>query len=572
MMKEIPRNEHPRPDFLRNDWINLNGEWDFEIDTSTTGIEKEFYLPEKKFKERIVVPFPPESTLSRIKNTDFMVSVWYKRKIEIPENWKHKRIFLNFGAVDFFTNVWINGQKLGHHTGGYSPFRFEITPFLKKENILTVNAYDDNRTFLQPCGKQSQKYSSYGCYYTRVTGIWQTVYLETIGKNNIKHFRIIPDFETGQVLFIVEIEGKGRLDIEILAQAEKICQASTSACGLTFVQCNIKNFAPWSVETPFLYDVKFTLFADNEIQDQVYSYFGFRKIEIKGKKIFLNGKPIFMRLVLDQGYYPDGIYTAQSEQYLSNDIKISKQMGFNGARLHQKIFEPLFLYWADKLGYLVWDEYPNWGIENRQSHQTASILIDEWTDVMKRDFNHPSIIGWCVLNETHAPQDSELVRRFYKITKRFDPTRPVIDTSGYIHVETDMYDCHNYEQDAEKFKSSFEPFRTKDFVWQNRPDLDAPYNGQPYWVSEYGGIWWDEKRIKQGWGYGARPKTKKEFLTRYKKLTEILLNHPKICGFCYTQLYDVEQEVNGLYTYGRKPKFDPRIIRKINTQKAEIEK
>ncbi|MCM8758996.1 MAG: beta-galactosidase [Candidatus Omnitrophica bacterium] len=572
MMKNIPREEYPRPDFCRNEWLNLNGNWDFDIDTSNTGIEKNWFLPEKKFREKIVVPFPPESALSGIKNTDFMVSVWYKKNLEIPENWKSKRIFLNFGAVDFLASVWLNGQKIGHHTGGYTPFSFEITPYLKKENILVVNAYDDNRTNLQPCGKQSQKYMSYGCYYTRVTGIWQTVYLEATGKNYIKHFKILADFDTGNVLFMLEIEGKGKLDIEIQAQSEKISQISTPAGGLTFAQCSIKNFIPWSIENPFLYNVKFTLSSGNEKQDEVHSYFGFRKIEIKGKKILLNGRPIFMRLVLDQGYYPDGIYTAPSEQSLVNDIKISKQMGFNGARLHQKIFEPLFLYHADRLGYLVWDEYPNWGIENRQSHQTASILIDEWTDVIKRDFNHPSIIGWCVLNETHAPQDNDLIRRFYKITKKLDPTRPVIDTSGYIHVETDMYDCHNYQQDPEKFKSDFEPFRTKDVVWQNRPELDAPYQGQPYWVSEYGGTWWDEKGIKQGWGYGDRPKTKKEFLTRYKELTEVLLNHPKICGFGYTQLYDVEQEVNGLYTYERKPKFAPHIISKINSQKAEIEK
>ncbi|MCX7705093.1 MAG: beta-galactosidase [bacterium] len=571
-MKEISRNEHPRPDFLRNNWINLNGEWDFDIDISNTGIDKGWHLPEKKYRNKIIVPFPPESKLSGIGNKDFMVSVWYKRKIEIPEEWKNRRIFLNFGAVDFLANVWINGKKMGHHTGGYTPFRFEITPFLEKENILIVNAYDDNRTFLQPCGKQSQKYNSYGCYYTRVTGIWQTVYLEATGKNYIKNFMILPDFDTGNVLFMVDTEKEGTLNIEIEAEGEKICETTTAGSGVIFAQCNIKNFIPWSTEKPFLYNVKFSLYSKMDKQDEVFSYFGFRKIEIKGKKILLNGKPIFMRFVLDQGYYPDGIYTAPSEQSLINDIKISKQFGFNGARLHQKIFEPLFLYHADKLGYLIWDEYPNWGIKNRQSHQTASILIDEWSDVIKRDFNHPSIIGWCPLNETHEPQDNELVRRIYRITKKFDPTRPVIDTSGYIHVETDMYDCHNYEQDPEKFKSYFEPFKTKDIVWQNRPELDAPYKGQPYWVSEYGGIWWDERKTDDGWGYGERPKTKQEFLKRYKKLTQILLNHPKICGFCYTQLYDVEQEVNGLCTYERKPKFDPEIIRMINLKKAEIEK
>ena len=571
-MEKMPRPEHPRPDFFRKVWLNLNGTWDFEPDLSNTGMERKFYNPERKFSEKILVPFPPESRLSGIGNTDFMVSVWYKKKLKIPESWKKSRIFLNFGAADFSTAVWLNGEKISHHTGGYTPFRFEITPFLAGENTLVVNAYDDNRSFLQPSGKQSQKYHSHGCYYTRVTGIWQTVYLEATGKNYIRHFRIYPDFDTGQVLFMVEIEGTGKLNIEIQAENELICKTSTTGNNLLFATCTIKNFIPWSPENPFLYDVRISLYSDGQKQDEIHSYFGFRKIEIKGNRIFFNGRPIFMRMVLDQGYYPDGIYTAPAEQALINDINISKQMGFNGARLHQKVFEPIFLYHADRLGYLVWDEYPNWGIKQRVSHEAASVLMDEWTDVINRDFNHPSIIGWCPLNETHLPQDNELVRRIYRISKKSDPIRPVIDTSGYIHVETDIYDCHNYKQDPEQFAADFEPFKTGDTVWQNHPDVDVRYSGQPYWVSEYGGIWWQEKDTGHGWGYGSRPRTKQEFLTRYRKLTEILLDHPKICGFCYTQLYDVEQEVNGLYTYDRKPKFDPAIIRKINQKKAGIEK
>ncbi|HOK56651.1 MAG TPA: glycoside hydrolase family 2 TIM barrel-domain containing protein [bacterium] len=568
----IPREEHPRPDFKRKEWINLNGSWDFEIDLSNTGIEKKYYLPEKKFKEKIIVPFPPESKLSGIENKDFMVSVWYKRKIAIPENWRNKRIFLNFGAVDFLTNVWINGEKIGTHIGGYTPFRFEITEFLKSENILVVNAYDDNRNFLQPCGKQSQKYNSYGCHYTRVTGIWQTVYLEGTGKNYIKNFRIYPDYDTGRVLFLVEIEGMGNLKVEVYAENEKSVEKEAYGSKFIFLETDIKDFIPWSFENPFLYDVRFSLYSDGKKEDEVCSYFGFRKIEIRDKKIFLNKKPIFMRMVLDQGYYPDGIYTAPDENSIINDIKIAKDMGFNGARLHQKIFEPIFLYWADKLGYLIWGEYPNWGIKNGINHECFGIFVKEWIEKIERDFNHPSIIGWCPLNETSPSQDNELVRTLYRITKNIDKTRPVIDTSGYVHVETDIYDCHNYKQNPEEFKKDFEPFKKNDTIWQNFPQFDAPYKGQPYWVSEYGGIWWDVEGKKNGWGYGERPKTENDFIERYRKLTEILLNHPKICGFCYTQLYDVEQEVNGLYTYSRKPKFNPEIIRKINTQKAEIEK
>lgn len=570
---EIPRSEHPRPDFRRNEWINLNGEWQFEIDTSNTGKEKKFYIPDKKLKEKILVPFPPESKLSGIGNRDFMVSVWYQRKLEIPEKWKNKRIFVNFGAVDYLTTVWLNGMEIGSHKGGYTPFRFEITNFLKNDNILTVNAYDDTRTHLQPSGKQSDRYNSYGCLYTRTTGIWQTVYLEATGKNYIKRFKFYPDVETGDVALLIDVEGKGEIKVEVFQEKEKVAEKMFAGSGLVAGCVNVKNFSVWSPSSPVLYDVKITLLSDKEIQDEVETYFGFRKIEVKENKILLNGKPIFMRMVLDQGYYPDGIYTAPSQQGIINDIKIAMDMGFNGARLHQKVFEPLMLYYADKLGYLLWGEYPNWGLKNRIHRESFDILITEWIEVLERDFNHPSVIGWCPLNETHQPsQDDELVKDVYRITRNIDWSRPVIDTSGYIHVETDIYDCHNYKQNPDELKKDFEPFLHDDrMAWRNYPDRDALYRGQPYWVSEYGGIWWDEEGNPDGWGYGERPKTKEEFLERYRKLTEILLNHPKICGFCYTQLYDIEQEVNGLYTFKRKPKFSKEIIKKINSNKAKIE-
>ncbi|MCX7917507.1 MAG: beta-galactosidase [bacterium] len=414
---EIPRPEFPRPDFKRNEWMNLNGVWDFEIDTSNTGIEKKFYSYEKKLKEKILIPFPPESKLSGIGNNEFMVSVWYKKKIEIPENWKNKRIFLSFGAVDYLTNLWINEEKLGTHIGGYTPFTFEITKFLKRENFLIVNAYDDNRTFLQPCGKQSQKYYSYGCHYTRVTGIWQTVYLYATGKNYIKNFKIYSNYDTEEVLFLINVEGSGKVKVEIYQEDKKINEKENYGTGIVFILTKIKNFIPWTPENPFLYNVKFSLYSQGLKDDEVESYFGFRKIEIKDKKILLNEKPIFMRMVLDQGYYPDGIYTAPDEEDIKNDIKIAKNMGFNGARLHQKIFEPLFLYWADKLGYLVWSEYPNWGIRNGISEESFNILVKEWIEEIERDFNHPSIIGWCPLNETSLNQNDELVRNLYLITK-----------------------------------------------------------------------------------------------------------------------------------------------------------
>ena len=304
------------------------------------------------------------------------------------------------------------------------------------------------------------------------------------------------------------------------------------------------------------------------------------------RSILINGKPVFQRLVLDQGFYPEGIYTAPTDMALKNDIEISMGLGFNGARMHEKIFEARYIYWADKLGYLVWGEHANWGL-NITTPMGLERFLPEWMEALERDFNSPALIGWCPFNETWdrkftlpengswdpkgIRQDDEVLRIVYNVTKMVDKTRPVIDTSGNYHVVTDIFDIHDYEQDPEKFAEKFEPMKNGGKPFVNYPDRQK-YEGQPYFVSEYGGIWWNpEQKDGKAWGYGQRPKSEEEFLKRYEGLTSILLRNPKICAFCYTQLYDVEQEVNGLYTYDRKPKFDAKIIREINSRKAAIE-
>jgi hypothetical protein len=295
-------------------------------------------------------------------------------------------------------------------------------------------------------------------------------------------------------------------------------------------------------------------------------------VEIEGDRFLLNGKRVFQRLVLDQGYYPGGVYTAPGDPDLRRDIEISKEMGFNGARLHQKVFEPRFLYWADRLGYLVWGEFPSWGMDMSKP-QACESFISEWLEVLRRDINHPSIVGWCPFNETDPKQNSWLVRTVYEITKMVDPGRPVIDTSGYTHVATDVYDSHDYDQNVETFKARHSSILGKGEPYRNHPDQDAPYSGQPVMVSEFGGTWWNPGQTEsEAWGYGQRPRSASQFLTRYKGLASALLRNPKIVGFCYTQLYDIEQEVNGLHTYDRKPKFDPSKIRAINTRKAAYER
>ena len=577
-MSDIPRPEYPRPQFVRSTWMNLNGTWEFEIDDGRSGQDRSLPTVDK-LSGQITVPFCPESGLSGVGHKDFMSAVWYRRTVEIPADWADKRVLIHFEAVDYDTKVWVNGKEAGKHRGGYSPFSFEITDLVQQgENVITLYAEDDTRSPLQPTGKQSQAFHSHGCVYTRTTGIWQTVWLEAVPQTYLRKVKMTPSLEQGSVFVEAEIDGCTD-DVLLIAQIEMEGQDTVDTwvdlpgnrVSFTLTPSEVR---AWSPEDPFLYDVTFRLEQGEQVVDQVESYFGLRSLSIKGPAVLLNGKPVFQRLILDQGFYPDGIYTAPSDAALKQDIEMCQAMGFNGARLHEKVFEQRYLYWADKLGYLVWGEFPNWGLDHAHP-QTLERFLTEWLEVLDRDINHPSIVGWCPFNETPANQNDELIRLVFRTTKQIDPTRPVVDTSGYTHVETDLYDVHSYDQNPETFKERFQPLAEGGEAWRNRGDRDAPYRGQPYWVSEYGGIWWNPGQLNQeGWGYGGvegRPRNEEEFLARYRALTEILLNHPRMCAFCYTQVTDVEQEVNGLYTYDRKPKFDPAKIREINIQKAAIE-
>jgi beta-galactosidase/beta-glucuronidase len=402
--------------------------------------------------------------------------------------------------------------------------------------------------------------------------------MEAVPSAYIADVRMTPDLEDGRLFIEAKVDG-GTKDMVLRAQAlidgSQVGEAKAQCSGgQACLELKISQVRAWSPEDPFLYDLSLSLENGGAAIDQVDSYFGLRSIQIDPPAVLLNGKPVFQRLVLDQGFYPDGIYTAPTDEALKKDIEISMGLGFNGARLHEKVFEPRFLYWADKLGYLVWGEFPNWGVDH-SSRETLQQYLAEWMEALDRDYSHPSIVGWCPFNETPRNQNSELLRLIYRVTKAADLTRPVIDTSGYTHVETDLYDVHDYDQNPESFAAKYRPLLEGGEARRNFPDHDAPYKGQPYWVSEYGGIWWNPGQTdEEGWGYGGvsgRPKSEDEFLERYRRLTEILLNHPRMCAFCYTQLYDIEQEVNGLYYYDRRPKFDPEKIRIINSQKAAIE-
>ena len=569
----IYRTEHPKPQFMRQNWQNLNGLWDFEFDYGNSGEKRGLQSADAKYSQKINVPFCPESKLSGIENVDFLNAVWYKRTITITEEQLKGNVFLHFGAVDYKANVYVNGTLCGTHKGGYVSFAINITEYLNVgENVITLNAVDDTRHQFVPTGKQSELYNSYGCFYTRTTGIWQTVWLEFTPKTYIVKTKYTTDVENAILNIEVKLCGKETFKAEVLYEGKKVGYGEAKSNGDTLqLSIPLSEKHLWEIGNGRLYDLILTYG-----QDVVKSYFGLRSIEYTNKKFLLNGKSVFQRLILDQGFYPDGIYTAPSDEELQNDIKRSIAMGFNGARLHEKVFEERFLYHCDRLGYIVWGEYPNWGLDVTQCESIYGIL-PEWLEELDRDFNHPAIVGWCPFNETwdgHGRQQcNDVLAMVYKATKAVDHTRPCIDTSGAYHVMTDIYDLHCYTQDPQEFASFFVDFHEKGTFNNMRTSFPErqSYDGKmPFFISEYGGIAWSADR-DDGWGYGDAPKTEQEFLERLKGLTDVLLDNPSMFGLCYTQLTDVEQEQNGLYTYDRKPKFPPEVIHKIFSRKAAIE-
>ena len=568
-MTNIPRHEHPNPQFERAAWLNLNGEWDFEFDFGNSKYDSGI-IGRAEWETKITVPFCPESKLSGIEYTDFIPAVWYRKTVSVTAEQLKGRVLLHFGAVDYETKLYINGKKAGSHKGGYSSFKFDITEYLTEgENTIIVNAVDDVRNPLIARGKQSEELKSHGCDYTRTTGIWQTVWLEYVPAAYIKSFKVYPDYINGIVAFSAVVEGEGEFAVSASYEGKPMGSFSKTAASTVTGEIKLDEIHLWEVGCGRLYDLELTFG-----EDKVKSYFGLRNVKIDDYKFLINGKSVFQRLVLDQGFYPDGIYTAPTDEALENDIKLSLAVGFNGARLHQKVFEKRFLYHCDKLGYIVWGEYGNWGLDH-SNPAALGAMLPEWCECVERDFNHPSIIGWCPFNETWdfggRRQNDNVIETIYKVTKHMDETRPCIDTSGNFHTITDIFDVHDYEQDYNIFKENYDKLMTEGTLYERFPDRQM-YGGKGCaWVSEYGGLQWSKGDRGDAWGYGNAPKTEEEFIDRYAGLTDALLDNYRMFGFCYTQLYDIEQEQNGLYYYDRTPKFDTEIFRKINSRKAAIE-
>ncbi len=572
---EIPRAEHPRPDAFRQNWVTLNGQWQFEIDDQGDG-ETRGLISGKDLDSTITVPFCPESALSGVGHYGIMKHTWYRRMFEVPSSMQGKRVRLHFGAVDYQARVWVNGRLAGSHVGGSVPFDFDVAPLLRAgENELVVNVFHDVAGGSEPTGKQTHTISE-GCVYTRTTGIWQSVWLEAVSSSFVQNISVTPDPDRSRVIIDAEVNGPGpglTLTAEAFADGQSVGMDACPASGPdNHLVLNLSQKRLWEPGSPFLYDLKFTLARGAETVDEMSSYFGLRSVSIQGRSILINGKRIFQRLILDQGFYPDGEWTAPSDEELKKDIERSMAAGFNGARLHQKVFEPRYLYWADKLGYLVWGEFPNWGFDYRPADYAN--FINEWNEVLIRDRNHPSIIGWCPFNETPA-EAGQLQQIIWRQTTTLDPSRPVVESSGWSHTlpNPQVLDDHDYNQVAAAFKQRWDGF----FANDSSVSVPARYGvkgsaqvdtGIPFMVSEFGGIGW---ATEGGWGYGNGPKTIEEFYNRYGGLVTGLLDNPNLFGFCYTQLTDVEQEHNGLYYYDRRPKFDLARLHDFTARPAAYE-
>ena len=601
----LPRPEYPRPQVVRDRWLNLNGTWGFEVDAGDSGLERG--LRERELTGTITVPFAPESELSGVENTDFLEAVWYRREVTIPADWSDvagddTHVLLHFGAVDHDATVWVDGTEVVRHRGGFSPFTADLFGVAAPGDTVTVVVRArDPRDARQARGKQATWYASTHCQYTRTTGIWQTVWTEPVPGVHLRRPRVTPHVASSafDVVLPLSANRAGHTVTATLTDADGVAATAGARADVDLAP-SLRVVVPedrvrlWAPGDPHLYGLRVELHdAAGELVDAVDSYAGLRSVAIDGRAVTINGRAVFQRLVLDQGYWPESLMTAPTDAALVRDIELGLEAGFNGARLHQKVFEERFLFHADRLGYLVWGEFGDWGVSGQgavgHNQQPTASFTTQWLEVLERDHSHPSIVGWCPLNETHQNLHDRLTvlddvtRGMFLATKLADPSRPVIDASGYAHrvLETDIWDSHSYEQDPAAFARDMAGL-AEGRPWENRRDdgaaMSLPYRGQPYFVSEYGGIWWNPEAAAaagndtaESWGYGQRVADEEEFHSRFRGLTEVLLGDPLMFGYCYTQLTDVFQEQNGIYRFDRTEKLDVARVRDVQLQVAAVE-
>ncbi|MFC0675938.1 glycoside hydrolase family 2 protein [Brachybacterium hainanense] len=610
---DVPRPEHPRPQLHRPTWLNLNGTWQFELDPGDSGIDRG--LLERDLDGEITVPFAPETAASGIGDRDFHEAVWYRRIITIPADWTGLRPVLRFGAVDHDATVWADGQEVARHRGGFTPFAADLGGIAGAgEQVEIVVRARDHREAAQARGKQSVWFEPTHANYPRTTGIWQTVWLEGVPEAAVRSLRIIPSLASTSFAIDVPLTRNvpgARLEITASVPGGERVAAADVRADLDLAPhlelvIPAEHVRVWGPGAPELYTLRVRLLAeDGTVLDEVSSYAGLRSTSLAGREYRINGQKVFQRLVLDQGYWEETFMTSPSDQAMVQDIRLAYEAGFNGARLHQKVFEERMLFWADLHGYLVWGEFGDWGVSGRgpvgHNQQPTAAFIGQWIEAVARDISHPSIIGWCPLNETHQVIHDRLTvlddvtQAMYDATKLADPSRPVLDASGYSHRVrgADVYDSHSYEQDPEAFRreqsglAEGRPFANSREIGDGElPRADGsfslPYAGQPYFVSEYGGIWWNEEEARRAaqeagnnaaasWGYGQRIGSEEELYERFEGLTRVLLEDPDMFGYCYTQLTDVFQEKNGVVDFARGRKLDLARLRAVQEQAAAYE-
>ena len=613
----VPRPEHPRPQLQRSAWLNLNGTWQFEIDRSDTGRERG--LLDAELASTITVPFAPETEASGIGDRDFLEAVWYRRTVTIPADWDGLRPILRFEAVDQDATVWANGVEVARHRGGFTPFSADLSQVpgvgAGSEVAVVVRARDPHDQ-PQARGKQSTWFRPTHANYHRTTGIWQTVWLEGVPADEIRSLRILPSLASTSFSIDVPLSrSTPGTSLEVIASVPggaEVARASVRAdldlAPHLELAIPAEHVRVWGPGAPELYALQVRLLdGDSGVLDEVRSYAGLRSTSLNAHEYRLNGEKVFQRLVLDQGYWEDTFMTTPSDDAFTADIRLALEAGFNGARLHQKVFEQRMLFWADLHGYLTWGEFGDWGVSGLgplgDNQQPTASFIGQWVEAVARDINHPSIIGWCPLNETHQilhdryTQLDTVTQAMYDATKLADPSRPVLDASGYSHRVrgADVYDSHSYEQDPERFRAEQSglaegrPFANRrDLAPDEHPFADGefslPFAGQPYFVSEYGGIWWNEQEAKEAaeaaragnnaaesWGYGQRITSEEELYARFEGLTRVLLEDPLMFGYCYTQMTDVFQEKNGVVDFARGRKLDLARLRAVQEQPAAYE-
>ncbi|XOK64546.1 glycoside hydrolase family 2 protein [Paenibacillus elgii] len=581
-----PRPEYPRPQFVREEWFNLNGAWEFAFDDAGSGERERWYIPggdsaEAAFTHTINVPFCFQSPLSGIGDPSIHDTVWYRKKMTLPASYLDKRVLLHFGAVDYRASVWVNGQLAMTHEGGHVPFEGDITDLLKHgENHIVVKAEDFSRDKRLPRGKQFWEDKSRMIWYTRTTGIWQTVWMEAVEATHLKRVWLTPDIDRDEIQLRIGVQGRAH-GIEVSVKAVITFQGEHVTTETFRINHDLESRSIglndfhdhgmgrlWSPETPNLYDVEFIVFVDGVETDRVKCYFGMRKISIEHGKICLNNRPIVMKMVLDQGYFPDGILTAPTDEAIRRDVELTKAMGFNGSRKHQKVEDPRFMYWCDKLGLLVWGEMAN---AYDYSAQYAQRFAQEWQEAILRDYNHPCIVAWVPLNESWGVPNILIDRRqqhhaqaMYYMTKSFDEHRPVISNDGWEHMKSDLCTIHDYEWREEVLTERYSTAQNAVHSMPANRRIHVggiSYAGEPILLSEFGGISF-RKSHWEGWGYSGAA-SEEDFLKRLTAVMRPALCSPVLQGFCYTQLTDVEQEINGLLTYDRVPKVPLEQIRAI---------